>query len=178
MKKLIIGVAVVALLGLTGCTDAPSSDTKQRNQQEVLLQQATDQTGMPNITHFTERKNMKTILEKRDDPKLITYTYTYSDMKGKFIYIGESIGYPIPYSTEYTNPQKPAYTSGGSGIATLPQADPNALFSPSSANGTWVMLIDPTTNKTDVLYAEPNLVTYTHKLPARICDPSSLPSDY
>jgi hypothetical protein len=177
MKKLLIGISIIGMFSLTACTDAPSSDQKQRSQQETILQQATDSVGMPNITHFTERKNMKMILEKRDDPKLITYTYAYNEMTGKFIYIGRSIGYPIPYSTQYTNPQKPLY-SGQSGVATIPQADPNSLFSPASADGTWVMLINEETQKADVFYSEPHLVTYPSKLPKRLCDVSSLPNDY
>jgi hypothetical protein len=40
----------------------------------------------------------------------------------------------------------------------MPQADPNGLFSPASAEGTWLMLVDPKTGDPRVVYIEPRLV--------------------
>lgn len=70
-----------------------------------------------------------------------------------------SIGYGIPYSTEYTNPQK--WVAQG---VTLPQADPNALFSPTSAEGTWVLCKNPAGSDTRPVYVEPRVVVSPFKL--------------
>lgn len=138
----------ILLLALTFAScdrdSAPSSDDIQRAQQEKLLAEGAAQSGMPAIKNFRERKMLKDILELRDQDGLTTYTYLYNEMQGKLVFFGETIGYGIPYATQYTNPQKleQRYSNGVS-IAAIPQADPNGLFSPSAAEGTWVLLKNP-----------------------------------
>jgi hypothetical protein len=158
MKK----IRNIALLGLAGLSlaacegAAPSSDEKQSAQQEVILQEGTAAVGMPNIKNFRERRIMKDIIEMRDQDGLTTYTYTFAEASGKMAFFCSSIGFPISAATQFTNPQKLDYASSY-GVATLPQADPNGLFSPSSAEGTWVMCVDPTTGKPRPVYSEPKL---------------------
>jgi hypothetical protein len=79
---------------------------------------------------------LKQIIELRDT-KVSTITYI-RDMNGNLHKVCNSIGFGIPYATQYTNPQKREYN----GIV-LPQADPNGLFSPASAEGTWVLCSNP-----------------------------------
>ena len=50
------------------------------------------------------------------------------------------------------------------GATTLPQADPNTLFSPPSAEGTWVLCVNPETNKPTPLYVEPKIIVSPFKL--------------
>jgi hypothetical protein len=168
MKTLTTTIVLFLLMTMTGCgPTTDSSDKVQQKQQETLLKEATAQTGMPAIKNFRERKILKDILELRDQNGLTTYTYLYSEMTGKLIYFGETVGYGLPYSTQYTNPERLlAYSERpDGGNITLPQADPNGLFSPSSAEGTWVLLKDP--NGTDVkpVYVEPRIVVSPFKLP-------------
>jgi hypothetical protein len=160
--KPFIALASVALLGvtLTGCIEE-SSDTKQRVQQERILQEGTAQTGMPAIKNFRERKLMKQIIEMRDQDGLVTYTYTVPEATGRPVFLCNSIGYGLPAAMQYTNPEKYASTSG----VTLPQADPNGLFSPDSAEGTWVMCSDPSgSGKTRPVYVEPRIIVSPFKL--------------
>ena len=170
MKKIFVPMLVFLALFMS-CYQPNTSDLEAQKAQEKLLAQGNAEAGMPAITNFREKKMLKLILEQRDDASYTTYTYMYSDITGKFIYMGTSIGFPIPYSTQYTNPQKFDQTrladaTGGrlvSGV--MAQADPNGLFSPSSASGTWVMMIDPT-GKPVPTYFEPNVVCFPYKLPA------------
>lgn len=160
--KTIASVSLLAVLGvtLTGCIEE-SSDTKQREQQERILQEGTAQTGMPAIKNFRERKLLKQIIEMRDQDGLVTYTYTVPETTGRPVFLCNSIGYGLPAATQYTNPEKYVGTTG----ATLPQADPNGLFSPSSAEGTWVMCTDPSgTGKTRPVYVEPRVIVSPFKL--------------
>lgn len=160
MKKLLL---LCALLG--GCNlSAPSSDQVQKQQQERILQEATAQTGMPAIRNFRERKLLKDILELRDQDGLVTYTYLFSEQTGKLVFLCNSIGYGIPAATQYTNPQKIAESSHQVGYAILPQADPNGLFSPSSAEGTWVMCSDTASAKTRPVYSEPRIIVSPFRL--------------
>jgi hypothetical protein len=170
MKRfLLASLAGVFALGLmTACDEpsSPSSDQKQQAQQEQILQQGTQTVGMPNIKNFREKKLLKDILELRDQDGLVTYTYVWCEMQGKYRYLGQSIGYGIPYATQFTNPQKIAekntYQSGS--YAILPQADPNGLFSPSAAEGTWVMMKDPGSDKVLPLYIENRVLVSPFKL--------------
>jgi hypothetical protein len=157
--KSIIPIATLVSLGLfaSGCD---TSDSIQREQQERILKEATSQTGMPAIKNFRERKLLKQIIEMRDQDGLVTYTYTVPEMTGKPVFLCNSIGYGLPAATQYTNPEK--YVASG---GTLPQADPNGLFSPSSAEGTWVLCADPSgSGKTRPVYVEPRIIVSPFKL--------------
>ena len=146
-----------------GCDQAPqSSDRKQQAQQERILDEGTSRVGMPSITEFRERKLLRDILEKRDKSSFTTYTYLASDIQGK---VGDklcdSIGYPIPYATQFTNPHKMErfLLGGGWHYSIIPQADPNGLFSPSSAEGTWILCKDPNSKNVEPVYSEPKVIT-------------------
>lgn len=159
-KTVLVTLAFTAIAtGFTGCIEE-SSDRKQQEAQERILQEGTAQSGMPAIKNFRERKLLKEIIEMRDQEGLVTYTYTIAEQTGKLRFLGQSIGYGIPAATQYTNPEK--WIAAGT---TLPQADPNGLFSPSSAEGTWVLLKDPNSDKVAPIYVEPRIIVSPFKLP-------------
>lgn len=161
MRKILLFSFCLVMVGmLASCED--ESDKRQKQAQEAMMLEATAQTGMPAITNFRERKLLKQILELRDQENLITYTYLFS-MTGKFVFLGETIGYGIPYATQYTNPQKSEWSSNGG--VTKPQADPNGLFSPTSSEGTWILMRDPKSGKPRVVYVEPRIIVLPFKLP-------------
>jgi hypothetical protein len=151
MKRTLLLASVVAAVAvvLAGCEE--NSDQIQRRQQEQISMQATQSVGMPAIVNFAEKRMMKDILELRDQNKATT-TYIV-DMNGKLHKICTSVGYGLPYATQYTNPMRVT-----TGAAVLPQADPNGLFSPSNAEGTWVLCVNPKTGKPEPIYVEPRIV--------------------
>ena len=157
-------LTLLALLGfsfaIVGCDDQPNSDQVQRQQQEKVLHEGTASVGMPAIKNFREKKLLKDILELRDQEGLTTYVYIVAEQTGKLIFLGYAIGYGIPYATQYTSPQRPAGYSETSerGNISLPQADPNGLFSPASADGTWVLMKDPHGTSVKPVYIEPRCI--------------------
>lgn len=157
----LLALGAVALVN--ACDVQPSSDEKQQEQQEKILAEGTAQTGMPAIKNFRERKLLKDILELRDQEGLVTYTYIMPEMTGKPSFFCSSIGYGIPYATEYTSPQKVDWHRNGN--VPLPQADPNGLFSPADAEGTWVMCLDPGKKQAVPVYIEPRIIVSPFKLP-------------
>lgn len=160
MKKIILATAILSVSVLfAGCKFEESSDTKQRNQQERILQEGTSQIGMPAVKNFRERKLMKDIIEMRDQNGLTTYTYRTAAMTGELILLCVSSGYPMPAATQFTNPEK--YINQGT---TMPQADPNGLFSPSSAEGSWAMCKDPNGTSVAPVYSEDRLTTSPFRL--------------
>ncbi len=160
----ILLLAMSAILLTAACEPGPpTSDQVQRQQQETILKEGTAQVGMPAIKNFRERKIMKDVLEKRDQEGLVTYTYLFSEMRGCLVPLANSVGYPIPYSTQFTNPEK-IETRGAEGITTTPQADPNGLFSPTSSEATWSIVKDPHGPNTGISYSEPKLLVWPFKV--------------
>ena len=161
MRKTIIGIILIGFcftfMGVNGCENK-TTDDKQRIQTEKLVSEAQRQVGMPNIINFQQRKLMKMIYELCDKENLICYAYIKSDYQGKLFFIGKCIGFGIPFSAQYTNPMKPATSNGYWRDFAIPQPDPNGLFMPTSSSATWLMMIDPTTNKPRPVYIEPEIV--------------------
>lgn len=155
---------MMLLMSNSGCERNLDSNSNLAFKQEKLMQEANAQTGMPAIKNFQERKLMKMILELRDQENLVCYAYLVSEMTGKLVFLGKCIGYGLPYATQYTNPE--AKLEGGSAgeLTTIPQADPNGLFMPSSADGTWLMMLDPDTNEPRPVYIEPKVLVSPFKL--------------
>jgi hypothetical protein len=128
-----------------------SSDQTQHDEQEQILSRATDQVGMPMLINFQERNTLKRIIEARD-AAASTISYLV-EANGQFHKICDSVGYGIPYSTQFTNPYQ--YWRSG---ATLPQADPNGLFTSAQATGTWLNCKDPASNSLNFVYVQYNVV--------------------
>jgi len=151
---------------LTACKmGPPSADQIDQQRQEQLQLEGQAQTGMPAIHNFQEKKMVKMLYELRDNPNLINYAYLWSEVSGKWVYLGKCVGYGIPYSTQYSSPMKEEESSQH-GYLILPQSEPNGLFMPSSSAGTWLMLINPN-NPNDIkpVYVEPNVIVSPFKLP-------------
>lgn len=169
MKRAVLTVVGLALMAaMSGCDDyTPSTDQTQTKQQDTILAEGSVQVGMPAIKNFRERKLLKDVLELRDQEGLTTYTYLFPEVSGKPQFFCTSIGYGLPYATQFTNPQRPARyneTQEHGNIA-LPQADPNGLFSPASADGTWVLCKQPNGDKVLPVYLEPRVIVSPFKLP-------------
>lgn len=156
MKRLIVASA---LLALVAC-GPPSSNQQQVQQQEAQNKQGIQSVGMPAITHFTEMRNLKNIYELRDQT-ISTFTYI-TDLYGHLHKICDSIGYGIPYSTQMSPPT--AYVDEGSGRYQEPFREPNGLFPPSSAAGTWVQCLNPKTKQIQPQYIEPEVIVTTYAL--------------
>ena len=160
MNKVLVIAALATSVALSACAPTerqPTADEIQNRKQEEMSKQGVESVGLPAIKNFQEKRLMKDILEMRDDPKLVTYTYT-QDMNGHVHKICNSIGYGLPYATQYTSPQK---ESDHSYQLALPQADPNGLYSPVSADGTWVLCKVPGKDKLEPQYIEPHILVTT-----------------
>lgn len=152
---LAISAAGLTIVGLASCE--MDVDTTTRYQQETQLREATAQAGLPTITNFFEKKTAKMLMELRDE-QVVTYSYISNNQGLHFIC--NSIGYGIPYATQYTNPEK--YESQG---LSLPQAEPNGLFMPTDASATWVLCSDPSKAGAVVpVYVESTVVVSPFKL--------------
>jgi len=154
MKRILLVLPFVA--ALTACGPQTESSTQiERRKQEELSLQAVQSVGMPAITNFAEKRMFKDILELRDR-SVPTTTYLVG-MNNQLTKLCDSVGYGLPYATQYTNPMRVG-GDGTHGYVTLPQADPNGLYSPASAEGTWVLCVDHKDNKPKPIYVEPRII--------------------
>lgn len=157
---------IISMILLTGCDleSYTSADKAIQRQTEQSMKEANARIGMPAITNFQERKLAKYIFELRDKADLITYAYIVNHMTGELVYLGQCIGYGLPYSVQYTNPMKTESSYSQGGFEILPQADPNGLFMPQGLSATWLLMFDPKTKTTKPVYVEPEIIVAPFKL--------------
>lgn len=174
MKKwLLVPIFAALSVGLgaaggNGCSSgAPSSDQVVAQQEEAQLAQSVRAVPTPSTPNWTEKRLVKDLYELRDDPKLATWAYVQG-IDGRFTCLGRTVGYGIPYAVQFSNPQHmvPTYARDGTliGYQSMPQAEPNGLFMPDNAEGTWLMMIDPATKQVSPVYIEPRVTVSQFRL--------------
>lgn len=177
IKLGITGLLLVFAITMAACGDphAVSADKKVQDEQERMQKEGESQAGLPRIKNFRELKLVNYLYELRDQDGLVTYTYLENErpqvvqgktaLAGKLTFVGESVGYGIPFATQRSNPQKATW-GDNHGWLVLPQSEPNGLFTPGSAEGTWVILKDPNGKDAKPVYFEPRIVVSPFKFPS------------
>ncbi|MCY4626340.1 MAG: hypothetical protein OXE58_02075, partial [Acidobacteria bacterium] len=79
---------------------------------------------------------------------------------GRLWHVCDSIGYGMPFSAQYSNPERSI--SGG---RTLPQPEPNGLWPPTSTSATWVVCASPG-GAFEPVYVEPEITVSPFPLAA------------
>ena len=153
MKKLML--AAIIGLSLTACLN--DSDVKENNDVERQQGVYVKSQPVPFFEWSLERHLMIELYKARNN-SVTTYSYVVSPYTGKILASCTSLGYPIPATTQLTNPQKLAW-SDYHDSATLPQAEPNGLYTPSSTHATWIMCLGPN-GKIEPTYWEPDVLTF------------------
>ena len=160
----VICLAIVALISsiiFSACKPREeSASIKEKIATEKAMQEQMRAVGMPAITNWQEKKLFKMIYELRDKEDLICYAYIV-DMHGKLHFLTKCIGYGIPYSTQYTSPERPEEDRFGN--YTLPQADPNGMYMPEGLSATWIIAVDEK-GETRPIYVEPEIIVSPVKL--------------
>ena len=173
MKRALLLIPAALLVGASSCDDH-SGSTRETKATLQSQEQAAVTVGMPALLNYTEKRQLKAIYELRDNANLVTYTYTI-DLNGKRHKVcpTTSVGFGIPYATQYTAPKAaravaPVYPSGETGqwqYKMVDQPEPNGLYMPSSAEGTWVICLSPD-KKLAPTYVEPRVVVYLFEMPS------------
>lgn len=149
-----------ALLTAEDCGNESKADLAQREATDNLTAQAQQQVGMPGVSLFTERRIVAKLYAMRDQ-SLATHTYVM-DMTGKLWFVCDSLGFGLPYGVQFTNPERPVW--GGHGDVAIPQPEPNGLFMPATAEGTWVICAGEKAGDFLPMYVEPRVVVSPFKL--------------
>ena len=138
-------VVMMALMGsaLAGCSPSggPTADDQQAQQTEELQRRSQAEVGIAQPTNFTRKRLANRIIQMLDSPNLATVSYAQG-LDGRLRCIGRSIGFPLPAATQTTNPSRIADQGVNYGYAILPQPEPDGLFSPTSEDATWIVLVN------------------------------------
>ena len=115
-----------------------------------------EKSKLPTITNFEERKFLKEVLELKD---LGVDTWIYkTNVDGKLFLVGKGVGFPVSDGALLSSPlvrETP--------FMTVPQAQPNELFTPDSAKGSWIKLL--TQDGTRLYYSQDSLTCSQVRIP-------------
>lgn len=142
-------LCLLVLLALVSCDYKPSSSEVEHAQQEGGIQAMLRNQPVPTLTYSMERQIVTETYLARNR-KMATWTYT-RDMQGRITEICPSMGYPIPYSTQLTNPSQLATTyantktgaSNHSIDGVIGNPEPTGLYPPAASEATLVSCVEP-----------------------------------
>jgi hypothetical protein len=167
MKRILLLLCVPLLLANDGgCTEEqPKASAAQMEQQSqnIQMEQFLRNQPVPSFDWSLERHMLIQLYAARQKATN-TFSVVQSEFTGKILWQCPSMGFPLPYATQLTNPQQVSgrtYCSGNCGVsaAVINQQEPNGLFSPPAADGTWVPCVDEKGRITPV-YEERKVTTF------------------
>jgi hypothetical protein len=159
MKYKAISAILIGCTLLAGCKPS-SGGTTQHEAQSNAYDQMTRNQPAPVFSYSLPRALMND-LYVFEQHAVVTWSVVQSPYTGKILFECQSRGFPIPASTQLTNPEK-VYNSdqGQYGMAfPMPQQEPDGLFPPPESAGTYVFCVAPDGNLSPV-YEEPNVQTF------------------
>ena len=125
---------VVVLALLAGCSSRTTAQYAESEQLSLGTSSIVQNQPVPNLGGYSLERDLLSQLILLRNEKLTTYTYMFQF--GTLVEICPSMGYPFPYATQLTAPE--VYYMNG---VTIPQSEPNTLYSPTSADASWVMCV-------------------------------------
>lgn len=159
-RKLVLAlVSIMTAVVLAGCLDNSGAQARYQEsvQQGKGVLAIVQNQPVPDLGGWSlEREIVRQTYLARNQ-NVATYSYLFT-MDGKIVEVCASIGYPIPYSTQLTNPE--VYASSG---GTLPQAEPTGLYPPSNAAATLVQCAVGE-GKVSPVYIEDNVLTLPYRI--------------
>ncbi len=142
-----LGFVVVMCAGAGGnsCSQTPDS-AAQREQysQNRQMDQFLRNQPVPSFDWSLERHMMIELYSARQHATT-TFSVVQSEFTGHVLWSCPSIGFPLPYATQLTNPSQVVFAhhpTEHDAAGVVAQQEPNGLFTPATADGTWVPCVD------------------------------------
>lgn len=164
-RPFLFGLLMTPLLlgALAGCDQSNAGSTAEQQEQRITNQaqkQLLRNQPVPVFDYSMERHIAIEIYKARQR-RVATFSVVQSPFTGKVLWSCPSIGFPIPYATQLTNPLQPVWAEGQheyAGVA-VAQPEPNGLYSPAQADATWVPCVDDQGHITPV-YEEKHVTVF------------------
>lgn len=139
MKKSMLVLFVLMVFVLVSCTIGSDTSAIEQGQQKAAVNAIIQNQPIPDLGGYSFERQIviETYLARNNT--IATYAYMFT-MDGKIVEICPSLGYPIPYSTQLSNPEK---VDSYNYSITLPNAEPNGLYPPGDAAATLVQCVQP-----------------------------------
>ncbi len=170
MKRTFILAAIaVAAIVLVACNaETKGADQIKQDQQTVGTQQDIYTKGQP-VPVFNYSQQRASLIEINAAIARGAATYSVFYSFGKPVFVCPSIGYPIPATTQLTNPQQVTRINTGSDHyvdGVIPQAEPVGTYTGDTA-ATYVLCVR-SDGKAAPIYAEPDVIAFP--FPVKIQD--------
>ena len=171
-------LALLVLLALSpsdsnGCTSTTDEAANQQSQaQAQSLLQANEAVGMPAITHWQERRMVKDLPTRRSETSPSRpHAYLVNEMRGcPRLHQVHRSATGCRTAPQFTAPEKDIYATTSSSVHhNIPQPEPNGLYIPEAAEGTWLLMKDPGSPDVKPVYFEPRIVVTPFRLPDMEC---------
>lgn len=165
MKRVIFGLVVIILVGtfLSAC-NGQTATGKEQAQTNRVMSVLIDAQPAPVFDWSLERYLLIELYKARNSA-VSTYSYVFNDYLGKIVWSCPSVGYPVPGGTQLTNPDQLTFSRVKNGNHTetiegsIPQVEPNGLYTPATSAGTYVMCVNDDGTVSPV-YEERNVSTF------------------
>lgn len=135
----LFGISAIGADDCDGCE--PSQETADQkvvdDQQKIY---ATTQP-IPTFKWSQDRDNLIQIYKQKNESRA-THAVVRAAGTGEILWHCPSIGFPIPYDTQLTNPLQIVWRSSTSN-GVIEQAEPNGLFTSKNTDATYVLCVDP-----------------------------------
>lgn len=157
----LVGFLLLAM-ALAACSPTDMTIQKEKEQQGKGTLAIVENQPVPDLGGWSFERHVVIQTYLARNRTIATYTYMIT-LDGKIVEICPSIGYPIPYSTQLTNPLQKV---SGSEVV-IAQAEPTGLYPPSNADATLVQCAnkDGTVSPT---YFEPLVFALPYRIEADI----------
>ena len=159
-----IALALVGVLALTGCTEIDTAEQRDKETVQAQQEQYSRAQPVPTFDYSLERDVYIQLYRARNE-NVATHTVWRSAL-GKVLGDCSSIGYPIPYDSSLTNPQKLDVAKIWSKYVTgvIEQAEPNGLYASKNSIATWIRCtVEVNTVVTQVpVYVEDQVTAYPY----------------
>ena len=154
MRKLFATLAVVGLIA-AGCTqpNANSQEAAIVNQQQAIYSQT---QPVPIYDYSQDRATLLQIYNAKNEARQ-TWAVVLSN-NGVPIWTCPSYGFPIPATTQLTNPSSVGQPNTLTSGIVLPQAEPDGLYTGTNL-GTYVLCVRPNGDIVPI-YAEPLVMSF------------------
>jgi hypothetical protein len=181
-----LGLVVILTAGQSGCDGEPqpaSAAQMEQRSQNLQMEQFLRNQPVPSFDWSLERHMLIQLYTARQKATN-TFSVVQSEFTGKILWECASIGFPLPYATQLTNPMQVSgdtHCGGQCGVSAVAigQQEPNGLFPPATADGTWVPCVDDKGKITPV-YEERKVTTFLRPVIEKdgtlVPDPASKPS--
>ena len=142
-KILVLAGALFIIASLVGCYTTTQTDIEQ-SQQAAWVEAITRNQPVPDLGGYSFEREIVIQTYQARNHTISTWAYTITGT-GQIIELCPSIGYPIPYSTQLTNPDALTRTMTGNGYYVEGQVanpEPNGLYPPADAAATLIQCVN------------------------------------